>query len=303
MLIQNTENLIVSQLSRRNALPSEIDEGCVTEIPRIVEASIAISTHNSHYLWHSLYYLTTAFDTRQNDERLRQSSLRLYQAVAKYAPSMVQFLNRPPIVITPPDESAEEIQRRMEAAIEAERGREAVWEAERSRETIWDALEAHRRGLLDYQAGRHEDAIRSYQDAIRSYRAALSVHGLLANVHSDMGAALYALGRLEEAATEYREAIRLKPSHSAAHNNLGVIYDDQGELDRAEAEYRQALESNPGFPDAWSNLGVSLHKKGRLEEAIRCYKKALELNPQHQDARNNLSQAAQQVLRRRLHSR
>ena len=110
-------------------------------------------------------------------------------------------------------------------------------------------------------------------------------------VHSNLGLALLAQGRLDEAIAECRTAIRLKPDLFVAHGNLGLALLDQGRLDEAIAECRTAIDLKPDYANAHGNLGNALRDQGRLEEAIAEYRAAIRLNPDYAQAHSNLGEA------------
>jgi Flp pilus assembly protein TadD len=74
-----------------------------------------------------------------------------------------------------------------------------------------DAL--HFAGLIAYQQGRYEEAVKRIVGAI-------NVDGRQPGFHSNLGEAYRALGRLDEAVACYRRAIELNPALPQAYNNL-----------------------------------------------------------------------------------
>ena len=96
-------------------------------------------------------------------------------------------------------------------------------------------------------------------------------------VHSNLGATLLALRKLEEAEESCRKAIALKPDHAGAHNNLGITLYHSGRLEEAEASYKKAIALKPDYAEAHGNLGNTLQKLGRLDEAEASYRQAIAL--------------------------
>ena len=76
--------------------------------------------------------------------------------------------------------------------------------------------------------------------AIAEFKEAIRLKPDFAEVHNNLGSALYAEGQRDAAITEYKEAIRLKPDDAKAHNNLGLALYAEGQRDAATAEYREA---------------------------------------------------------------
>jgi tetratricopeptide (TPR) repeat protein len=142
----------------------------------------------------------------------------------------------------------------------------------------------HLLGVIAHETG-HDEA------AVDLIGRAITRNSRVADFHCNIGAALQALGRLNEAKTHYRQAIRLNPKHAESYNNFGNALREQGKLDEAQRQFRRALSLRPGFADAHYNLGNALLDLGRTEEAIRHYQQAVELKPQFAKAHYNLGHA------------
>ena len=80
-----------------------------------------------------------------------------------------------------------------------------------------DAL--HFLGVVAYQGGHHEDAIKWIRAAIE--------RGAGSDAWNNLGEPLRALGRREEAAAAYQKAIELHPDNAEALTNLGLILLEQ----------------------------------------------------------------------------
>ncbi len=76
-----------------------------------------------------------------------------------------------------------------------------------------DAL--HLLGVVAFQTGKHEMAIRYIGRAVQ-------LQGNAAIYHNNLGEAYRAAGRIPEAVACYRRAVELQPDYAEAHNNLGV---------------------------------------------------------------------------------
>jgi protein O-mannosyl-transferase len=176
----------------------------------------------------------------------------------------------------------------------------------------------HALGCLSSDAGRTDEAVRSFEEtvrlapdypeghynlglmrarlgrndeAMRSYRAALRLDPTLADAHSSLAAALAAERRFAEAIAEHREAIRLKPGTAKYHHGLARTLLAAGDADRAVREFQEAIRLQPEFAAARSDLGKALAGQGRLEEAVASYREALAIDPRLVDAHNNLGVA------------
>ena len=142
----------------------------------------------------------------------------------------------------------------------------------------FDAL--HMLGLIEYQSGQYESAVRLIQQAIR-------IDPYYPLAHLNVGNALRSLKRPEEALASYDCALRLKPDYVTALYNRGIALHDLNRLEEALASYDRALALNPDYAEALVNRGVTLRDLTRLEEALASYDRALGLNPDLADAFNN----------------
>lgn len=151
------------------------------------------------------------------------------------------------------------------------------------------------RGHDDAQA--HMDRAASFSSAgdldaaIREYREALRLRPQYAELHYNLGNALYDRGDLDEATTQYGEALHLKPDYPEAHYNLAQVFGDKGDVDKAIGHYLEAIHLKPDFPEAHYNLGLQLDAKGALDLAIAEYREAVRLQPHHAEAHHNLGAA------------
>jgi tetratricopeptide (TPR) repeat protein len=66
-----------------------------------------------------------------------------------------------------------------------------------------------------------------------------------------------------------------------AHSNLGAALFQKGQVNEALEQFQKALEINPDYVDAHSNFSVALFQKGQVDDAVAHYRKALEINPKY----------------------
>ncbi len=85
-----------------------------------------------------------------------------------------------------------------------------------------------KKGVLFYNDGLLDEAIREWREAIR-------INPDLADAHTNLGVALDDKGLLDEAIKEYREAIRINPDNAIAHYNLGLALRCKGDLGAVDA--------------------------------------------------------------------
>lgn len=126
------------------------------------------------------------------------------------------------------------------------------------------------------------------RDAVSALSRAAELSPANAEIHSNLGNALRAQGRLKEAAGSYRQAVALRPQQAAGHHNLGIALQELKHLADAEASYRQALACDPGFVPSMHNLGLTLKDLGRLDEAEATWRQVVTLVPEHADAHLSL---------------
>jgi len=126
------------------------------------------------------------------------------------------------------------------------------------------------------------------EEAVVRFRQALHLRENFPNAHFNLGLALAALQRQAEAETEYRAAIRLDLDFPAAHTDLGRLLASLGRRAEAEENYRQAIRLDPEFVAAHTNLGVLLAREGRFQEAETSLREASRLHPEIAEPRSNL---------------
>jgi predicted TPR repeat methyltransferase len=123
--------------------------------------------------------------------------------------------------------------------------------------------------------------------ALAASDQALGANARSAMAHAARGAALSALGRLNEAAVAYVAASEINPANPDPFNNLGNLEQKRGNLDAAIAYYEQALGKAPGNIQVHSNYGTALYTLARLGEAgakqaemrVRAWRQAHPDNP------------------------
>jgi len=87
----------------------------------------------------------------------------------------------------------------------------------------------------------------------------------------------------------WRDTVAKRPGHPRAHNNLGAALQAVGELDEAIEHYRRAIELLPAYAEAHLNLGETLQARGKTQSAIEHYQRGLELKPENAEAHNNVA--------------
>ena len=131
-------------------------------------------------------------------------------------------------------------------------------------------------------------ALGRLDEAAASFRRALRIKPDHADAYYNLANALLGLGQRGEAVAGYRRALALQPDCAMTHNNLGTVLRDLGQLDAAQASFRRALAIEPGFAAAHNNLGAMLKDLGQFDAARRCFCRALAISPGFTQAYSNL---------------
>jgi tetratricopeptide (TPR) repeat protein len=141
-------------------------------------------------------------------------------------------------------------------------------------------------------------ATRHYQEAIGSYAQAISLNPLYAVAHNNLGSALGALGRHEDALSRFEQALSIKPDYVEALNNFGTECFALGRYRLAIDYFQRAVALRPDFADAQLNLGNALLADDRPQAALESYQKASELKGHPIDLRQRMGDLLE-VLNRR----
>ena len=131
--------------------------------------------------------------------------------------------------------------------------------------------------------------------AVELISRAIQVNPAVAAAHSNLGAALKALNRLEEAVASYDRAIRLTPNTAEAHSNRGNALTELRRMEEAIRSYEQAIALKPDYADAYANRGNALRDLRRLDEAIASYEQAIALKPDYEFLMGTLIHTYHQV--------
>ena len=85
----------------------------------------------------------------------------------------------------------------------------------------------------------------NYPMAAEIYRRALAIDGSSADVRSDFGSCLHAMGLPQRALEEFRKIISEHPDHVVAYFNLGIVFQGLGEKDSARYYWEKYLQVDP----------------------------------------------------------
>ena len=173
----------------------------------------------------------------------------------------------------------------------------AVLAAGRSRHpglALWRLEEAHLAARRADGTAAPEARGALFASAVASYREVLARDPQSSTVHRGLGAALLALGRLDEAGRELEASVRLAPRSLESRLLLGRLRLSAGDENRAReafqagheidpARARRLLEglvrARPEDPSALRDLALFEIVEGRRKEAIAALELAMALTP------------------------
>ena len=138
----------------------------------------------------------------------------------------------------------------------------------------------HMLGLIEFQRGRSETAIRLIDEA-------LAIRPDYAEALTDRGNILCALDRLQEALACYDQALATRPNHANALYNRGYALQRLDRQEEALGSYDRALAINPQAAEVYNNRGNALFALHRFQEALESYDRAIAINPRYTEAMNN----------------
>lgn len=160
--------------------------------------------------------------------------------------------------------------------VEAERLYRQIIAAAPQTADAWQLL-----GALDFQQGRHAEAVEHIQRA-------LDLGSRHTGLYNNLGAALRALGRNDEAIVALRQSLDLDPRNAGAWNNLGNALKETGQLDQVQGAYQRAVELDPKLADAHDNLARLFQSQHAIDRAIHHYRQSVQHKPHNPRSHNNL---------------
>lgn len=114
-----------------------------------------------------------------------------------------------------------------------------------------------------------------YQEAETELLVALSLDASRAETLSNLGAAEFALGKLDASITHLERAVALRPEYIDAHRNLAEAYRARHQDALAVWHFRRVLEARPDHTVVLTHLALILAVSS--DDAVRDGAKALEL--------------------------
>ncbi len=114
--------------------------------------------------------------------------------------------------------------------------------------------------IADHEAGR-------YEKAIEEYRAVLAIQDI-AQVRSNLGAALAHLGRFDEAIEEYHRSVKADGRNPGSRFNLGLAYYKTARMKEAIEQFEQVRVLQPENRKALMLLADSYFRLGDFKRTI-----------------------------------
>jgi tetratricopeptide (TPR) repeat protein len=112
-------------------------------------------------------------------------------------------------------------------------------------------------GVIAYQSGAHDKALKLIEQAIQ-------IQPSIPDFHNNLGLVFQAMGDHQRAIECYRQAIALNANYVDAYNNLGLIFEATRRPAEAVTYYERAIALRPDFAQAHWNLSLTLLVMGNF---------------------------------------
>lgn len=153
-----------------------------------------------------------------------QEAINVYKELLRRDPKNAVLLNKIGIAYTQLS-NLNEARRYYERAIKADK---FYPEAVNNLGTVY-----YQQGNISYKNKRQSRAKGQYERAVAYYRQALQMRENMASVHSNLGYALFALGRYEEAFPCFQRALELDPEVLERRSTGGTLLQDRTVAERS----------------------------------------------------------------------
>jgi len=165
-----------------------------------------------------------------------------------------------------------------------------------SRFLSWHYLEEGNRLLrLGAQEADSERQKARFEEAARQFEAAIQAHPQHARAHSELGSALFNMGRYDDAIPKYQDALAINPEDAAAHLGLGACHFWKTRYDDAIEALTTAARLCPNYLKARLFLAHAYTKSEKWREATDAWREVLRLSPDDAEALERLTSAEQKV--------
>ncbi len=139
----------------------------------------------------------------------------------------------------------------------------------------------HLLGMLAYQTGRLERALRLVGAAISCDQAVPAFHVTLGNTAR-------ALGRHWLAEGSFRRALSLRADLAEAQDALGLLLAARGQTAEAAARFHLAVICAPNSAEYYNNFGLAQGGLNNNTAAAACFRRAGKIRPEFAELHNNL---------------
>ena len=127
-----------------------------------------------------------------------------------------------------------------------------------------DESHAYAQNLLGFVLGQRGDLM----SALVHLEKAVALRPDVADMHYNLGVALWYSGTKDRAISELRESVKLDPSSGPSASFLGVALREAGQLDEARRFVQRAIALQPSFAAAYVDLGLVYLDKGEIDRAL-----------------------------------
>ena len=173
--------------------------------------------------------------------------------------------------------------RRGELQIEAGRPQEALQDFQLA--ISWDAtcsLAIHNRAVTFAQQ-------EQFADALRDFNRVIELNPGLSVAYRNRAELLATLGRMDEAVRDYTQAITQMPEDAELLRARGHAYQRIGEHERARDDLNAAIQLTPEEPLAYAQRGNLSAELGDFEHALADFQHAVDLDPRCIEAYRSLA--------------
>ena len=159
---------------------------------------------------------------------------------------------------------------------ELARGYEALGQFEQAEAAYRDAIAQRPGDWSGYNAfGAYYFGRKDYALALAQFQRAAELTPDNATVRSNIGGALFLMGRYDEARRQYEQSVAIRPT-ALALSNLGTLNFRLGRFAEAAQAIERATTLTPNDYVLWGNLASALARAEKPAESKAAYQKAIE---------------------------
>jgi tetratricopeptide (TPR) repeat protein len=136
---------------------------------------------------------------------------------------------------------------------------------------------------------------KQFDRAQKVYEQVVKLDPRSAEGHSNLGFALYALGKYPRAIEEFQKSLELDPHLDETETLLALSYFDTGQLQRAIPLLEKAYQRKADDPDVAAHLGLAYLREQQADKALVVLSHWVEIQPDSPEALYYKGKAAQYV--------